>query len=253
MTQSHRRWPIKKNLKPDVEAQKTQASTKSARDTRDAAAAACLGTACIRIEERTSAAFGELEAGASIAFEACDDVPKGGVLCALPALISQGLRLEVEHYLGALKGYCRLYHILLLMAFMGLCRIKSTEQLREHTPGELGQLLGLDRAPQVRCLRQKLKDMGTVQSIEDWSLFLSKTWMENEPDAAGTLYIDGHVRVYHDHLTKLPKRHVSRDKLCLRGATYYWVNDGVGRPFFVVEKVADPGFIQTLENGIVPQ
>jgi hypothetical protein len=68
-----------------------------------------------------------LEGGASVAFEACDDVPKGGVLCALPALISQGLILEVEHYLGALKGYYRLFHILLLMAFMGLCRIKSTE------------------------------------------------------------------------------------------------------------------------------
>jgi hypothetical protein len=99
-----------------VKAQKTQASTKSARDTRDAAAA-CLGTACIRVEERTSAAFGELEAGASIAFEACDDVPKGGVLCALPALISQGLLFEVEHYLGALKGYYRLYHILLVIVF----------------------------------------------------------------------------------------------------------------------------------------
>jgi hypothetical protein len=194
-----------------------------------------------------------LETGASIAFEACDDVPKGGVLCALPALISQGLLLEVEHYLGTLKGYYRLYHILLLMAFMGLCRIKSTEQLREHTPGELGRLLGLDRAPEVRCLRQKLKDMGTAQSVEAWSLFLSKTWMENDPDAAGTLYIDGHVRVYHGHLTKLPKRHVSRDKLCLRGTTDYWVNDGVGRPFFVVEKVADPGLIQTLEKDIIPQ
>jgi hypothetical protein len=77
--------------------------------------------------------------------------------------------------------------------------------------------------------------------------------MENAPDAAGTLYIDGHVRVYHGHLTKLPKRPISRDKLCLRGTTDYWVNDGVGRPFFVVEKVADLGLIQTLENDIVPQ
>jgi hypothetical protein len=139
------------------------------------------------------------------------------------------------------------------MAFMGLCRIKSTEQRREHTPGEFGRLRGLDRAPQVRCLRQKLKAMGSEQSVEAWSLFLSKTWMENDPDPAGTLYIDEHVRVYHGHLTKRPKRHVSRDKLCWRGITDYGVNDGVGRPFFVVEKVVDPGLIQTVGNDIVPQ
>jgi hypothetical protein len=36
--------------------------------------------------------------------------------------------------------------------------------------------------------------------------------MESEPEAAGTLYIDGHVRVYHGGLTELPKRHVSRER-----------------------------------------
>ncbi len=48
--------------------------------------------------------------------------------------------------------------------------------------------------------------------------------MESDPNAAGTLYIDGHVRVYNGGLTKLPKRHVSRERLCLRGTTDFWVN-----------------------------
>jgi len=35
--------------------------------------------------------------------------------------------------------------------------------------------------------------------------------------------------------------------------TDYWVNDGIGRPFFVVEKSVDPGLLQTLEYDIVPR
>jgi hypothetical protein len=32
------------------------------------------------------------------------------------------------------------------------------------------------------------------------------------------------VRVYHGDQTKLPRRYVSRERLCLRGTTDYWVN-----------------------------
>ena len=212
-----------------------------------------LGTACTRVEERIQAALGEQEKGASIEFESCLDVPKGGVLCALPALLGNGLLNDIERHLGKLTGYYQTFHILLLLAFMGLCRIKNAEQLREHAPGEFGKLLGLDRAPEVRCLRSKVKGLAEPKSVESWAADLSRQWMENEPEAAGTLYIDGHVRVYHGHLTKLPKRHVSREKLCLRGITDYWVNDGTGRPFFVVEKTVDPGLLKTLEEDIVPR
>ena len=197
--------------------------------------------------------MGEQGNGASIEFETCLDVPKGGVLCALPALLSNGLLNNIEQHLGKLTGYYQTFHILLLLAFMGLCRIKNAEQLREHSPGEFGKLLGLDRVPEVRCLRSKVKGLAEQESVESWAAALSRQWMEDEPEAAGTLYIDGHVRVYHGHLTKLPKRHVSREKLCLRGITDYWVNDGTGRPFFVVEKTVDPGLLKTLEEDIVPR
>ena len=136
---------------------------------------------------------------------------------------------------------------------MGLSRIKNAEQLREHAPGEFGKLLGLDRVPEVRCLRSKVNGLSEQESVERWAAALSQHWMESDPEAAGTLYIDGHVRVYHGHLTKLPKRHVSREKLCLRGITDYWVNDGSGRPFFVVEKTVDPGLLKTLEEDIIPR
>ena len=43
---------------------------------------------------------------------------------------------------------------------MALLRIRNPEQLTEQAPGELGRLLGLDRAPEVKTLRRKLKELG---------------------------------------------------------------------------------------------
>lgn len=227
-------------------------TSKSTRTIVDAAAADGMGTACIRVEERVSAAFGVCE-GAPVRFESCFDVPKGGVLCALPALLANGLLEGAEQFLGAVKGYYTTFHILLLLAFMALCRIKTVEKLRGHAPGEFGKLLGLDRIPEVRCLRKKMDDLSVGDTAEKWACHLSKHWMDTDTDSAGTLYIDGHVRPYHGGLTKPPRRYVSRERLCLRGTTDYWVNDAIGRPFFVVDKTIDSGLLQTLRGDIVPR
>ena len=227
-------------------------TTKSNRNETDARAAEKMGTACTRVEERVFSAFGICD-GAMMRFELCIDVPNGGVLSALPALLFIGLLEGAEHILGKAKGYYTTFHILLLLAFMTLCRIKTVEQLRGQAPGEFGKLLGLDRIPEVRCLRQKLDKLSHEEAVERWGTRLSRHWMENTPNAAGTLYIDGHVRVYHGGLTKPPRRFVSRERLCLRGTTDYWVNDCLGQPFFVVEKPVDPGLIKTLKTDIVPR
>ncbi len=227
-------------------------TNKSTRSVVDAAAADGMGTACTRVEERTFAAFGVCD-GAPVRFESCLDVPKGGVLCALPALLANGLLEGAEQLLGAVKGYYTTFHILLLLAFMALCRIKTVEKMRGHAPGEFGKLLGLDRIPEVRCLRKKMDDLSAGDTAEQWACHLSRHWMDMNTDAAGTLYIDGHVRVYHGDLTKPPRRYVSRERLCLRGTTDYWVNDAIGRPFFVVEKTVDAGLLKTLRTDIVPR
>ena len=61
------------------------------------------------------------------------------------------------------------------------------------------------------------------------------------------------MRVYHGALTKLPRKYVTRERLCLRGTTDYWVNDAQGRPFFVVERVVDAGLLEALRTDIVPR
>ena len=93
---------------------------------------------------------------ATTRFETCRDVSFGGVLCALPALAANGLFRHIHDCLAKLRGYYSTLHVIILLAYMALCRIKTVEQLQYQPPGELGKLLGLDRVPEVRCLRQKL-------------------------------------------------------------------------------------------------
>jgi len=227
--------------------------TKSSRNAEDAAAALGMGTACTRVAERVFSSLGQGN-GAVVHFETCLDVPKGGVLCALPFLLANGLLNDVERLLGKIKGYYTHFQVLLLLGFMALCRIKTVEKLGgQAAPGEFGKLLGLDRIPEARCLRQKLDGLSGQEASEHWAAHLSNYWMNNNPEAIGTLYIDGHVRVYHGYLANVPRHYVSRERLCLRGITDYWVNDAIGRPFFVVEKGIDPGLIKTLQKDIVPR
>jgi len=236
-----------------IEPKYSQAAiTKSSRNMVDAASADDMGVGCTRVEERVLASLGKL-VGAAVRFEICLDVPKAGVLCALPALLANGLFNGAKQFLGRVTGYYTTFHVLLLLAFMALCRIKTTEKLRGHAPDEFGKLLGLDRVPEVRCLRHKMDELSAGDGAERWAAHLGKYWMNQEPESIGALYIDGHVRVYHGRLTKLPRRYVSRERLCLRGVTDYWVNDAIGRPFFVVEKEIDPGLLNTLRRDIVPR
>jgi hypothetical protein len=128
------------------------ATDQSQRTVQDAAAGEGLGVACTRVVDRVAASLGLLPGGAATQFEACRDLPFGGVMCALPALAE-----------------------------------------------------------------------------------------------------NGHVRLYHGQLTKLPPRYVARQKLCLRGTTDYWTCDALGQPFFVIERPIDHGLLEVLRNEIVPR
>ena len=104
-----------------------------------------------------------------------------------------------------------------LLALMALARIESIEQLRYSAPGEWGNLLGLDRIPEVRCLRRKLSWLCREQGrAAQWNAALAEEWIKGLPEGEMLFYADGHVRVYHGGLTALPRHYVPRQRLCLR-------------------------------------
>lgn len=227
-------------------------SSKSDRTKEDAKAGAVLGVACTRTSERSLASVGQLNR-ASSEFENCLDLTFGGVLCALPALDACGLYRHLDILPELPAGYYSKTHVLTTLAFMFLCRIKSIEKLRFNPVGELGKLLGLDRIPEVKTMREKLKILSNGAEVKEWAGELGKDWMESAPDLSGVLFIDGHVSLYFGNKTKLPKRYVSRLQLCLSGTSFYYVNDIFGQPFFYIEKPVNPGMLQTLENDIIPR
>jgi hypothetical protein len=228
------------------------ASTKAERSREDAQAAQAMGTACTRADERVAAAVG-LAQCATTRFEPGQDVQMAGLLTGLPALCANGLLSGLGRYLRLAPGFYSALHILLVLGFMALGRIRRPEGLRHIPPGEFGKVIGLDRVPEVRTLRAKIAVMATTGEPGAWMKELSKSWMEGDPDEAGYLYVDGHVRVYNGDLATLPRRFVSRERLCLRGTTDYWVNDAVGRPFFVVSKAVTEGLADALLKDIVPE
>jgi hypothetical protein len=195
-------------------------------------------------------------------FEAALDVPHGGVLCALPALLAMGLLEGTEKYFTLSAGYYAPDSLLMLLAFMALSRMQTIETLRDKAPGEWGKLLGLDRVPEVRTLRNKVREMSRTGKPEEWSAVLCQRWMgaaTEQGDASNgfalgnVLCVDGHVRVYHGQQTQLPKHYVAREKLCLRATVDYWVNALDGQPFMVVNQAVDPGLIRSIEEEILPR
>ena len=127
-------------------------------------------------------------------------MPLGGVLCALPALLGFGLLRHTRENFTLQPGFYPIETIFLVVAFLALARIRSLEALRYQAPGggEWGKLLGLDRVPEVKTLREKLGILcAEPERARAWSSTLARDRMEATPESAGTLYIDGHVRVYH--------------------------------------------------------
>ena len=209
-----------------------------------------MGVATTDSELRVLAAVGKINEAPS-EFIPCDDVSFGGVLLALPALLSSGLLRHCSRFFTLPSGYYGVGHIFTILAFMTLCRIKSIEGLGSSAPGEWGKLLGLDRCPATKTLREKIKLLA-VDGADEWAAQLCEDWMQADPASAGILYIDGHTRVYHGKQTKLPRHHVARQRLCMRATADYWVNGFDGLPFFKVNCAVDPGMVKVLEAEIVP-
>ena len=213
-----------------------------------------MGYGATRSLERVAAAMGGMES-APVIFAAAGDVPQGGVLLAMPALLTMGLL----HYSGECyslpPGFYGLSSVFVLLALMALARIPSLEQLRYVAAGEWGNLLGLDRIPEVRTLREKLKVLcAETGRAARWNALLAQEWIAQHGQERQGLafYVDGHVRVYHGELTKLPRHYVPRERFYLRATVDYWVNALDGQPFFYVNKEVDHGLVQALREDILP-
>jgi len=204
-----------------------------------------------RRTDRLLARLGLLEDAAPL-FGCAAALPRGGVLLALPALVASGV-FECAHQIYGSLGpaFYGLRTSLLTLLFMALWRIKRPEGLKEHSPQDLGRVLGLDRAPEVKTLRRKLACLAATGRAAQFGQALAQQRVALRGAALGFLYVDGHVRVYHGQ-HKLPKTHVTRLRISLPATSDYWVNDTCGDPLFVITAEANAGLVKMLP-GVLAQ
>jgi len=180
------------------------------------------------------------------------DVSHGGLLLTLPSLIECGLLRHISRF-ESVSGYYTATQVFISLAFLMLLRVKKLEQTDSVPVGELGRCLGLDRIPEVKTLRERIALFCKASNVEEWLSSLSGEWMQADEALEGVLYVDGHVNLYYGKQTRMPKRFVSRLRLCMSGSTDYWVNDRMGAPFFVVRKTINESMISVLKEDIIPR
>ena len=186
-----------------------------------------------RTEERRAARAGVLVEAEPVFTEGAE-LPLMGLLLALPALAATGLLEEASELFGQLRnGFYGLRASLLTFFFLALIREPRAEGATRIVPADLGRVLALDRAPEVKTLRRKLAEMGGLRLGSRLMERLAHRHAQEHPEAMGYLYIDGHVRVYNGKRA-LPKVHSTRLRIAIPATHETWVGDANGDPVLVV-------------------
>ena len=198
-----------------------------------------------RTFDRLLAALGFLDDAAPL-FASASNVPRAGVLLAIPVLEANGLLSIASEVYGSIgPAFYGLRTTMVAFVLFALMRIKRPEALKEHAPLDLGRIVGLDRAPEVKTLRRKLTRLASMNRAELLGRKLAERRVAERGRTLGFLYVDGHVRVYHGKRT-LPKAYVPRLRLAISGTTDYWVNDKRGDPLFVITAEANAAMTKML-------
>src|SRR6266851_3875424 len=150
-----------------------------------------------RSMDRLLAAMGLLDDALPV-FACARNLPRAGVLVAIPALLASGLLSTAEKIYGNLgPAFYGLRTTLLAYVLLALLRIPRPEALKEYSPGELGRIVGLDRMPEVKTLRRKLARLAALKGSYQLGYQIAQQRIAERGKVLGFLYIDGHVRAYH--------------------------------------------------------
>src|SRR5699024_1112300 len=95
-------------------------------------------------------------------------VPLAGLLLALPALEATGLLGCARSVFGQLPdGFYGLDTMLLEGVFRALAGAPRAEGAARFAPADLGRVLGMDRAPEVRTIRRRIAQLAAAERAAD--------------------------------------------------------------------------------------
>ena len=200
-----------------------------------------------RSGDRAMARAGLLEDALPLFVEA-DRLPRAGVLLAIPLLVKSGLLEAFDKIYSRSLGpsFYGLRTLVVTLFLCSLLRIKRPENLKEYAPWELGRLLGLDRAPEVKTVRRKVSRLARANRAKSVMEEVARLQIGKDENRVAFLYLDGHVREYHGK-HPLSKAKKSQRQVAKRAATDTWVHDALGEPLLVVTSELNEGLTQVLE------
>lgn len=184
--------------------------------------------------DRLMAAMGRLN-DASPIFRETIQCWRVGVLLTIPLIVNHQILEAFQKVYGRLSGFFGLRNSLMSLLLMGFLRVKRLEQLKEKNPFTLGALIGLDRLPEMKTLRRKIKKMASMGKALELMRVLAHLRIKKQlsKNLLGFLYVDGYVKEYHG-LAPLGKTYVARRNCINKGSSDIWVHDTNGDPLFVV-------------------
>jgi transposase len=199
-----------------------------------------------RSGDRALARLGLLEDALPL-FADAECLPRAGVLLTVPLLVRQGLIEVFINVYGSLHpSFYGLRTMVVTLFLAALLRIKRPEHLKEYGPEDLGAILGLDRAPEVKTVRRKftrLAAMGRAGRLMEES---ARRRIAEDEDRVAFLYVDGHVREYHGKFPLFQAKKAQR-QVVTPAATDNWVHDADGEPLLVVTSEVNANLTQVLE------
>jgi transposase len=201
-----------------------------------------------RSGDRLLARLGRLEDAVPL-FDDHESLPRAGVLLAVPLLVRHGLIDGFDKVYGSClaPSFYGLRTMAVVLFLAALLRIKRPEHLKEHRPGDLGAIVGLDRMPEVKTVRRKFTVLAAMERAKQLMDELARRRIARDEDRVAFLYADGHVREYHGKSplfsAKKPQRQVATPAV-----TDTWVHDALGEPLLVVTSEVNAHLTQILER-----
>jgi len=184
--------------------------------------------------DRLFARMGQLDDAAPVFDEQPRRSSRAGLLLALPVLLAHGVFADATRIFGSIgPAFYGLRNSILSLLLLFLARINRPEGLKEHSPWELGAVMGLDRFPEMKTLRRKLRQLATQSRSARFMEAQMARALSRLRASQVWLYLDGHVSVYSGK-RKLGKQHVTRLRTSLPAVLDYWLNDENGDPLMVV-------------------
>jgi transposase len=180
-------------------------------------------------------------------FADAESLPRAGVLLAVPLLVRHGLIEAFVKVYGSLHpSFYGLRTIVVTLFLAALLRIKRPEHFKEYRPEDLGQILGLDRAPEVKTVRRKFTRLAAMGRAGELMEESARRRIAEDEDRVAFLYVDGHVREYHGKFPLFQAKKAQR-QVVTPAATDTWVHDADGEPLLVVTSEINAKLTQVLE------